>query len=64
MTCDACGKPITASTRREVCQTRRSNPRMLCSVLWTCADCAPQLGAKTPAEWQAYADANGHEYEG
>lgn len=61
--CDVCSAPIVGEVFK-ACTTRPSDRYALCSVLWSCEPCAPQIGAKPDAYWEAYADEQHLDYEG
>jgi hypothetical protein len=62
-TCDICERPIEGAIQK-ACQTRPSNPRALCSVMWACESCAPQIGGHPDSYWERYAADNDLDYEG
>lgn len=61
--CDVCDKPIEGELHK-ACTTRPSDRFQLCSVMWACATCAPQIGAKPDSYWEAYAEREHLFYEG
>lgn len=59
-TCDICDKEFPPQDRRYVIQPRPSDPTELVAVMWTCPTCAPQMGALTGEECEAYREEHGY----
>jgi hypothetical protein len=61
--CDVCEQPIEGDIFK-ACLPRPSDPIWVCSIMWACAKCAPQIGAKTDDYWEEDCEQRGLLYEG